>query len=220
MKKLSHSEAARIVERIGDEGFSRLQDIIRYPKAVNSNIEKWNLGEKIEKLRSRVGTRKETTELLNYYGFRRSIQDDSVLLYHRISLMELDKYETRFEKEGWPLTWAILRSVIDCRYSSDCLDLLEKAITERLNGAQIRQYAEFRGLYVRRHETRNTAAMRVMRKEVSRLTEVLHLTNDRLEEIGEDFIPEEKQVRGAVIDEFDAATNMINDARSRLLAFA
>ena len=217
MKKFTTEEATRVVRNLSKPGFHKLQDILRFPEAL-TNTQKWELGEKIENFGHYTRTRNTAKRLLLYYGFSNYVQDTFMLLYRRIPIITLEKYEHLGEQVGWPLTWSILSAVINCRYSSDCLSMLDMAMAERMNGNRVKKYCECRGLYAHKTETRKQASMRVIVQESRNFMDTLRFANDRIRDLPARMTSPEITSRRSVINILGETAINIEDEMVRLLS--
>lgn len=217
MKKFTTEEATRVIRNLSETGLRKLQEILRFPEA-RTNTQKWELGEKIENFGHYVRTRNTAKRLLLYYGFSQYIQDTYMLLYRRIPIITLEKYENLGDRIGWPITWSILNAAINCRYSSDCLSVLDMSLAERMNGHQIKKYCEQRGLYAHKKETRKQASMRVIVQESRNFMDTLRFANDRIADLPARMTAPEITSRRSVINILGETAINLEDEMVRLLS--
>lgn len=217
MKKFTTEEATRVIRSLSATGLRKLQEILRFPEAI-TNVQKWELGEKIENFGHYTRTRNTAKRLLLYYGFSLYVQDTYMLLYRRIPIITLEKYEKWGTRVGWPITWSILSAAINCRYSSDCQDVLDMVLAERMNGNQAKKYCETRGLYAHKSETQKQASMRVMVRESRNLMDTLRFANDRIEDLPARMTVPEIASRRSVINILGETANNIEGEMVRLLS--
>jgi hypothetical protein len=217
MKKFTTEEVTRVIRNLSDTGLRKFQEILRFPEA-HTNTQKWELGEKIENFGHYTRTRNTAKRLLLYYGFSLYVQETYMLLYRRIPIITLEKYEKWGNRIGWPITWSILSAAINCRYSSDCVDVLDMVLAERMNGNQARKYCECRGLYAHKKETRKQASMRVIAQESRNFMDTLRFANDRIADLPARMTAPEITSRRSVINILGETAINIEDEMARLLS--
>lgn len=119
-----------------------------------------------------IGSVRETAAVLAEYQISERFYRDYRAFFNKLSLTALDSLESVGRQHDFPLTWALVKAGIRCRYPDDCARSLEYALVHRLSGTACERYSESCGYHIRRGETKRQAVLRALEKITERAREV------------------------------------------------